>query len=83
VSHQQFWRQIRLPALRGGESAGQNFWTCTSVGELVIDRVKPFAYGSTAPLTMVTTALSNLISNVSAVLLFRTLVPVFANPQQE
>lgn len=54
----------------------------TGMSEWLFERVKPLAYGGTAPLTLVTTVLSNLISNVPAVLLFRPLVPQFADPQQ-
>jgi Na+/H+ antiporter NhaD/arsenite permease-like protein len=41
---------------------------------------EPIARAGVAPLSIVTVILSNLISNVPAVLLFRPLVPQFANP---
>jgi len=41
---------------------------------------EPLARGGLAPLAIVTAALSNLISNVPAVMLFRPLVPQFAEP---
>lgn len=42
---------------------------------------KPLAQGGTAALTCVAVLLSNLVSNVPAVLLFRPLVPQFPNPE--
>jgi len=42
--------------------------------------VRALALAGTLPLTIVTTILSNLVSNVPAVLLFRPLVPQFADP---
>lgn len=41
---------------------------------------EPLARAGIVPLTFVTVALSNLISNVPAVMLFRSLVPQFADP---
>jgi len=41
---------------------------------------EPLARGGVAPLAIVTAALSNLISNVPAVMLFRPLVPQFTQP---
>lgn len=43
---------------------------------------QPFAERGVAALALVSLLLSNLISNVPAVLLFRPLIPQFANPQQ-
>jgi Na+/H+ antiporter NhaD/arsenite permease-like protein len=44
--------------------------------------LQPFAEGGVAALTIASLVLSNLISNVPAVLLFRPLVPQFPHPQQ-
>lgn len=44
--------------------------------------VQPVAAGGIAPLTGVSVVLSNLISNVPAVLLFRPFVPSLPNPEQ-
>jgi Na+/H+ antiporter NhaD/arsenite permease-like protein len=52
----------------------------TGVSERLFEWVKPLAFSGTAALAFVTTILSNLISNVPAVLLFRPLVPEFADP---
>ncbi|MFN4292556.1 MAG: anion transporter [Thermoflexales bacterium] len=54
----------------------------TGVSAQLFELVKPLAFGGVAPLALVTTLLSNLISNVPAVLLFRPLVPQFADPTQ-
>ncbi|BCX02948.1 MAG: anion transporter [Candidatus Roseilinea sp.] len=54
----------------------------TGVSEQLFELVRPLAFAGTAPLALVTTILSNLISNVPAVLLFRPLVPQFADPTQ-
>lgn len=54
----------------------------TGVSAQLFELVKPLAFAGTAPLALVTTILSNLISNVPAVLLFRPLVPQFADPTQ-
>jgi Na+/H+ antiporter NhaD/arsenite permease-like protein len=45
-------------------------------------RLQPIAQSSIAALTIISLILSNLISNVPAVLLFRPIVPHFPNPQQ-
>jgi len=42
--------------------------------------VEPIARAGVAPLSIITVILSNLVSNVPAVLLFRPLVPHFADP---
>jgi Na+/H+ antiporter NhaD/arsenite permease-like protein len=44
--------------------------------------IEPIARGGVAPLAVVTVGLSNLISNVPAVMLFRPIVPQFSNPVQ-
>lgn len=54
----------------------------TGVSERLFEWVKPLAFAGTAALAFVTTLLSNVISNVPAVLLFRPLVPQFENPMQ-
>lgn len=54
----------------------------TGVSAQLFELVKPLAFAGVAPLALVTTLLSNLISNVPAVLLFRPLVPQFADPTQ-
>ncbi len=54
----------------------------TGVSEWLFELAKPLAFAGTAPLALVTLVLSNLISNVPAVLLFRPLVPQFADPLQ-
>jgi Na+/H+ antiporter NhaD/arsenite permease-like protein len=54
----------------------------TGASGWLFERVRLLAFGGTAPLTLVMLALSNLISNVPAVLLFRPLVPQFADPER-
>ena len=54
----------------------------TGVSQKLFDLVAGLAYAGVAPLTLVTTVLSNAISNVPAVLLFRPLIPHFPNPLQ-
>lgn len=44
--------------------------------------IQPVADRSVAALTLTSALLSNLVSNVPAVLLFRPLIPHFANPEQ-
>jgi Na+/H+ antiporter NhaD/arsenite permease-like protein len=44
--------------------------------------VEPIAERGVLALTLVSVVLSNLVSNVPAVLLFRSLIPSFPNPQQ-
>ncbi len=56
------------------ETTGASAW--------LFARVKGLALAGTPALVLVTTVLSNLISNVPAVLLFRPLVPQFPNPTQ-
>jgi Na+/H+ antiporter NhaD/arsenite permease-like protein len=52
----------------------------TGVSAWLFAQVRGVALAGTAPLAVVTTVLSNLISNVPAVLLFRPLVPQFPDP---
>ncbi|HEY3341301.1 MAG TPA: SLC13 family permease, partial [Anaerolineae bacterium] len=54
----------------------------TGVSQKLFDIVSGLAYAGVAPLTLVTTILSNVISNVPAVLLFRPLIAHFPNPMQ-
>ena len=54
----------------------------TGVSQKLFDMVSGLAYAGVAPLTLVTTILSNVISNVPAVLLFRPLIAHFPNPMQ-
>jgi Na+/H+ antiporter NhaD/arsenite permease-like protein len=54
----------------------------TGASKLLFELVRPLTSGGTLPLTAVTTLLSNLISNVPAVLLFRPLVAQFADPER-
>ena len=42
--------------------------------------LRPYADGGPGPLTIVSVVLSNLVSNVPAVMLFRPIVPTLANP---
>jgi Na+/H+ antiporter NhaD/arsenite permease-like protein len=56
------------------ETTGASAW--------LFERVKGLALAGTPALVLVTTVLSNLISNVPAVLLFRPLVPQFPDPTQ-
>jgi Na+/H+ antiporter NhaD/arsenite permease-like protein len=50
--------------------------------EALFGVVQPIAERGVAPLTAVSVVLSNLVSNVPAVLLFRPLIPLFPNPPQ-
>jgi Na+/H+ antiporter NhaD/arsenite permease-like protein len=54
----------------------------TGVSQKLFDLVAGLAHAGVAPLTLVTTILSNTISNVPAVLLFRPLMAHFPNPLQ-
>ncbi|MCS6773111.1 MAG: SLC13 family permease [Anaerolineae bacterium] len=54
----------------------------TGASEQLFALFRPIALGGTAALTLVTTVLSNLVSNVPAVLLFRPLVDQFPDPTQ-
>lgn len=50
--------------------------------DLLFQWIEPLAQGGVGPLALVTVVLSNLVSNVPAVMLFRPIVPDFPNPQQ-
>jgi Na+/H+ antiporter NhaD/arsenite permease-like protein len=50
--------------------------------ERLLDFGKQWNLRNTATFTIVTAALSNIVSNVPAVMLLKSLVPRFANPQQ-
>jgi Na+/H+ antiporter NhaD/arsenite permease-like protein len=52
----------------------------TGVSQRLFALVSELAYAGVAPLTLVTAILSNTISNVPAVLLFRPLIPQFPDP---
>lgn len=54
----------------------------TGLSARLFDLLRPVITGGVASLSIATTALSNLISNVPAVLLFRPIVPTLENPQQ-
>ena len=54
----------------------------TGISQRLFELVKTLAYSGVAPLSLVTALLSNTISNVPAVLLFRPLIPNFPNPTQ-
>ncbi len=53
----------------------------THLSDALFTALAPLAGGGVAALTLVAAALSNLISNVPAVLLFRSVVPQLANPR--
>lgn len=54
----------------------------TGVSQKLFDAVAGLAEGGVVTLSLATAALSNLISNVPAVLLFRPLIPQFPDPTQ-
>ena len=54
----------------------------SGLGELLFALLRPYADGGAAPLTGVALLLSNLVSNVPAVLLFRPVVPGLGDPHQ-
>ena len=54
----------------------------TGVSQYLFELVSGLARAGVAPLTLVTAVLSNVISNVPAVLLFRPIVSRFPNPMQ-
>jgi Na+/H+ antiporter NhaD/arsenite permease-like protein len=54
----------------------------TGVSAKLFALVQPLAFAGTAALSLVMVVLSNLISNVPAVLLFRPLIPQFEDPTQ-
>lgn len=51
-------------------------------GDSLFSMLVPFMDAGVLSITVVTAVLSNMISNVPAVLLFRPLVPQFSNPEQ-
>lgn len=51
-------------------------------GEHLFRVLRPYADGGPATLTAVSVVLSNLVSNVPAVMLFRPVVPTLANPHE-
>lgn len=54
----------------------------TGLTEALFQVAQPLAKHGTATLALVAVVLSNLVSNVPAVLLFRPLIPTFADPQR-
>lgn len=54
----------------------------TGLSRQLFTVMQPLAQQNVAALTVVSAILSNLVSNVPAVLLFRPIVPQFPNPQQ-
>lgn len=52
----------------------------SGLGERLFAFLRPYADGGPGPLTGVAVVLSNLVSNVPAVMLFRPIVPDLANP---
>lgn len=52
----------------------------SGLGERLFALLRPYADGGPGPLTGVAVVLSNLVSNVPAVMLFRPIVPELANP---
>jgi Na+/H+ antiporter NhaD/arsenite permease-like protein len=53
----------------------------SGLGEALFAWLRPWADGGPAKLTVVSLVLSNLVSNVPAVMLFRPIVPTLADPQ--
>jgi Na+/H+ antiporter NhaD/arsenite permease-like protein len=54
----------------------------TGLSDLLFEAVAPILQSSITAFTLVTAALSNIVSNVPAVLLLRTEIPDFPNPEQ-
>lgn len=54
----------------------------TGISERVFGAIAPVLRGGVAPLSVATAVLSNVVSNVPAVLLLRPEIPSLANPQQ-
>jgi len=52
----------------------------SGLGEMLFSLLRPHADGGALPLTAVSLLLSNLVSNVPAVMLFRPIVPSLADP---
>ena len=53
--------------------------SASGLGEQLFRLLRPYADGGPGPLTAVSLVLSNLVSNVPAVMLFRPIVPTLAN----
>lgn len=54
----------------------------TGLSALLFEHIKGFVGGGVAPLSVMTAGLSNLVSNVPAVLLFKPQIPNLPNPHQ-
>ena len=54
----------------------------TGLSERLFEAIRPIIGDGVAPLSIATAGLSNLVSNVPAVLLFRPVVPTLPNPDQ-
>jgi len=54
----------------------------SGLGARLFELLRPYANGGAAPLTAVALVLSNLVSNVPAVMLFRPIIPGLADPHQ-
>jgi Na+/H+ antiporter NhaD/arsenite permease-like protein len=54
----------------------------TGLSQQLFDAAAPIIHGGVASLSLATAALSNIVSNVPAVLLFRPVIPHLANPEQ-
>ncbi len=54
----------------------------SGISEYLFELVAPVLRDSVASLSLITAGLSNIVSNVPAVLLFRPLIPTFPDPQQ-
>lgn len=53
----------------------------SGIGEALFSALRPYANGGALPLTGISLVLSNLVSNVPAVMLFRPVVPTLTDPQ--
>jgi Na+/H+ antiporter NhaD/arsenite permease-like protein len=56
--------------------------TSSGLGGRLFELIRPYADGGPGPLTVVSLVLSNLVSNVPAVMLFRPIVPTLTHPQE-
>lgn len=54
----------------------------SGLGARLFATLRPYADGGPGPLTLVSLVLSNVVSNVPAVMLFRPVVPELSNPHQ-
>lgn len=54
----------------------------TGLSEFLFQLIRPIVNGGVVPLSLATAALSNVVSNVPAVLLFRPIVPSLPDPQE-